>query len=233
MKVEEPFRPAEIEAVPPATEQATLVFSAAVSGVLREIAPRVRVTILRVLTRSGRSYFQQTAPYAGGEALDHSRSGRVFSFSTGIMGLAVKNKQVARTRIFPSLAELENAIEADMRRVGDPRALDQVARSYLAIPMLGATGSAVTTLYADAMQPNVFDNKKTVALIVAMCDGFCRVADQLSESPIAHIENFSIEIGTPVKDNEDVYDNVQELLPDIKVPQFDRMDYLNFQFTRY
>lgn len=226
-----PFRQAAVEPVPAATQLAALSFVSGVSGVLHGRSDRFRVVLHRVLSRAGKSYLQQASPYAGMETLDHSLAGRVLPLSTGVVGFAWKNGKIARTRDLAA-PELEAALPADMAHVGDKRDLADVARSYLAVPMLGPDGQSTTILYADTHTVGLFADDVLVALIASMAQGFCTVMDQMTTKPLSSIQNYELEKGAPVLEEENVYEHLQELVPAIPVPRYSSVRLLNLQTTR-
>lgn len=227
------FRPAKIEPAPSATQLAALSFASAISGMLSIRGRKVRVVLHRVINRLGIAYLQQTSPYAGTDRLDHSTAGRVFSFTTGVMGYALLHKQIAHTRKFQTVEELEGRLRADMKLVDDKRSFEIVARSYLAIPMLGADEEVATLLYADSMQPGVFANASQVKTLRDICQGFCNTIDQMVVAPLPYIENFPMQEARPAKDAVDVYPSVQELLPSIKVPRYKSLLSFNLETKSY
>lgn len=229
MSVAAPFRRPQVEQVPVATQLIALSFASAVSGVLLDRSPQVRVVMHRTMSRAGQRYLQQASPYAGEAQLDHSRTGRIHSFSTGIMGFAAKHRKVARTRIFETEDALFKTLRSDMTRVKDGRPIEEVARSYLAIPMTNAGDEIVSVLYADSKTARLFDDTDLIIQIVGMCQGFCRLVDQATKDPLPRTENFAPDDSAPVFDEDDVYGNFQEVIDDIPIPKYGDSKALNFE----
>lgn len=233
MEVARPFRENDpVEAVADATQLAALSFAAAVHGYLAPMSSGTRVVMHRAISRGGMTFLQQASPYAGRSSLDHSASGRIMDLDRGIVGYALKNKLIAHTKPFDSEEELFQAIQTSMKKVGDDRNFSDVARSYLAVPMIGADGETATVLYSDSFTSGLFA-PRIVEAVRDMCAGFCIALDQLSERPFAYVENFSRPRGEPTMGNPDVYDGVQQLAQGLQVPRYQRLSYFNLESKRY
>ena len=150
----------------------------------------------------------------------------------GIVGYALKAKLIAHTKQFESEEQLFQAIQTSMKIVGDDRSFADVARSYLAVPMIGADGHVATLLYADSFTPGLF-GPGIVEAVRNMCIGFCKAFDQVSERPFAYVENFERARGEPMRGNADVYEGVQQLAQGMEVPKYERLRYFNFESKRY
>lgn len=233
MEVALPFRKNDpVEAVADATQLAALSFAAAVHGYLSPMSSTTRVVMHRAISRGGMTYLQQASPYAGPSTLDHSASGRIMDLDRGIVGYSLKNKLIAHTKPFESEEQLFQALQTSMKEVRDDRSFANVARSYLAVPMLGADGDVATMLYADSFTPGLFE-LSIVKAVRDMCMGFCKAFDQVSETPFAYVENFARPRGEPMRGNPDVYDRVQQLVQGMAVPRYERVRYFNLESKRY
>ena len=180
------------EPVPAATQLAVLPFLAGVDGFLRGPAdvPDLRITIHRAMSREGEGYLQQMCGYIRADGVDFQSAGRTFRMDHGIIGAAFESGSVWRTRRYDDVASLLKDLSDDMKTAGDTRALESVAKSYLAIPFLGPVHEGkqepreiVTILYADCGVFNFFADGDRVRHLVEMCEGFCRLFDSLQRCP--------------------------------------------------
>lgn len=233
MEVAPPFRKDDpVEAVADATQLAAFSFAAAVHGYLAPMSSRTRVVMHRAFSRGGKMYLQQASPYAGQSTLDHAASGRIVNLDRGIVGYSYMNKLIAHTEPFESEELLFQALQTSMKDVMDDRSFADVARSYLAVPMIGADGDVATMLYADSFTTGLFDHS-IVEVVRDMCTGFCKAFDQVSVTPFAYIENFTRPRGEPMRGQPDVYEIVQKLVHDMEVPRYERVCYFNLDSRRY
>ena len=218
------------EPVPAASQLTALPFAAAVAGhIENHHKPSfLRVVMHRVMSRDGAGYIQQVSPYLGSPQYEPARAGRILPVTTGVIGNAMKTKSVVRTRHYADVRKLLADLKADMKSTNDTRSIDDVAKSYLAIPMLSARDEVITILYADTHTPNVFAKDALVDDILGMCCGFCALIDHLSEHPLSQIKNYPMEPGVPVTDDPTVYPRLQEVLKR-PVPHYQALRSFNFE----
>ena len=223
--------PSHPEPIPGATQLAALPFLSAVEGYLRREMPpgSLRLTLHRVMSRNSEGYLQQVSPYVGTTPYKPASAGRVFPVTQGIIGRAYKTKKAARTRKYDNEVALLADIKNDMHETGDRRDINDVATTYVAIPLLFGASDVVAILYAEAKQFNLFANDELVLDIMALCDGFCRVLDELTISPLGGIKNFRLEQGKPITEPETVYPRVQETIDLRPVPSFQKLRSFNFE----
>src|SRR5256885_1766384 len=112
MEKEYPFP----EPVPLATQLALLPFLSAMHGMLWPEDPRLRFTIHRTVTRENRQYLQQACNYVGPQIAAERRG----------VGRIMEEQDFLR--------DLQQALAND----GDDRDVSLSARSWLAVPFLGA-----------------------------------------------------------------------------------------------
>ncbi len=213
-----------------ATQFAVMPFVGAVAGRLRDSRKTtgLRVVLHRSILRDRQIYLQQTSGYLGDVPFDPGGAGRILKVNEGIVGRAYSEKKIARTRYFAA-AEVDGVLAANMKVTDDKRPLDQVAKTYLAIPMLTSTHGVAAVLFADAHTPNLFAEDDLVKEVVGMCRGFCTAMDRLLEHPLDRIRNLPIREGEPaLAEKATVYPAMQEVL-DWEVPEFQRLTTLNFE----
>ena len=87
-----------------------------------------------------------------------------------------------------------------------------VATSYLAVPFVDSRDQAIAILYAEGTQRNLFANDDLLTDIMAQCDSFCRVLDELIAHPLDGIRHYRLEPDVPVIDQETVYPKLQEVV---------------------
>ncbi|GAB0118583.1 hypothetical protein [Acidisoma sp. 7E03] len=226
--------PSYPEPIPGGTQLAALPFLAAVEGYLRKEATpaALRLTLHRVMSRNGGGYLQQVTAYLGTSEYQPASAGRVFPVTTGIIGHAYRDRRVTRTRKYESELELRGDLKSDMEATGDSRDISGIATSYVAIPFLfDSSDEVVAILYAEAQQFNLFADDRLMLDIMALCDGFCRALDALTDFPLPGIRNFQLEPGKPVSEAETKYPRLQETIDLRPVPSFQRLRSFNFQTT--
>lgn len=213
------------EPVPPASQLAVLPFLAAVDGYLREDGdvPGLRITVHRAMTREGHGYLQQVCAYlreGGGDW--RGKVGRFFAVDTGIIGAAYENGRVWRTKRFPDIDELNDALAKDKI---SPEA---IARSWLAVPFMGPQDQVVLILYADCLELNFFADDARAKRVVAMSKGFCRLLDWLQRDPFENLRNFPLQKGEPVRGVGGLY-SCQENVDGIDPPKFAEVPSFNYE----
>jgi hypothetical protein len=209
-----------------------LPFLAAVEGYLRTDAevPGLRMTMHRVMSRLGSQYLQQVSPYVGsGGVTGFEKAGRTFAVNEGIMGAAFETGRIWRTAHFDSLDALRAALQADMNDLGDTGPIADVAVSYLAIPLLSENGFPVLVFYADCKSLNYFTDDERVTAIARMCQGFCRVIDDLQRSPVDKLKNFPLQEAEPYRGAPTVYRGLQEIFEGALAPRFAFLQSFNFE----
>ncbi len=232
-------RPEHPEPVPTSTQLAVLPFLAALEGYLAQASDGkdLRVTMHRVMAREKHRYIQQICTYLGSESnLDsvgkqRIRAGRLFPANTGLMGKAIHEKRVFRTKHFENDQALEEELKKDLETTGSGRTVDEVAKSYLSIPFLGSDLSPVLVLYADSQKLNFFADDDRVYAVLNMCEGFCRFFDWLAtEEPFSTLRNFLTPDQEFKTTESTAYENVQELI-DVDLPKFKFIRSFNYETT--
>lgn len=220
------------EPVPAASQLAVLPFLAAVDGFLRDggDVSELRITVHRTMSREGSGYLQQVCAYVRGERLDsRGKVGRRFPVTEGIMGAAFEQGTIWRTKRYPTLADLQLDLATDMASVNDKRPLDDVAISYLAVPLLGPQDQPVLIFYADCKGLNYFADDTRVRSVVSMCKGFCRVFDNLQSEPFSNLKNFPLQKGKSVAGTPTVYGRIQEPFKELPAPRFNAISSFNYE----
>lgn len=218
------------EPVPSISQLCALPFVASVAGYLTvtQNLSRSRATLHRVMTRDGKAYFQQLCSYAGQE-IDHSKSGRLFAVSEGIIGKAYSECAVMRTRHLRDDDEWWTNYRADRRLTGDTRKEAEQVVSFLAVPLLDKAGkSALCVLYVEADGLNVFTTGEALKAVLGMCDGFCRLLDEIDAKPLPRLRNYPLPAGTPYIATPTVFPTLQEAVKTPSPPQFKQLTSFNF-----
>jgi hypothetical protein len=218
------------EPVPGASQFAVVPFIAAVAGFLHSsgVVERTRVVLHRTVNREGGEYLQQLSSYAG-ISYDPTQAGRMNPVTTGIMGKAYALRKIVRTGSYATADRLLADLQEDMAEVGDRRRLDEVARSYLAIPMVSDKNVVVTLLYADSFTINAFVNDARINTLLEMCRRFCQSVDELVKQPVPGIRNFELVPGTPVEDTATVYRRIQTVVEGAELPTYRQLSSFNFE----
>ncbi len=221
------------EPVPSVSQLCALPFVAAIAGYLTETAgcEHARVTLHRVMNRDKQAFLQQICSYAG-SALDHTKAGRIFAVSVGIIGKAFSERMIVRTRFQASEVDWWSSYRADRKEVGDTSAEVSQVLSYLAVPLLNAEGDdCVCVLYAEASGLNVFAAEVDLRAILGMCEGYCRVIDGLANTRLPRIRNYPLPVGTPINGNVTAYPRLQEAMKIPQPPRFRALTSFNFAPT--
>jgi hypothetical protein len=221
------------EPLPPASELAVTAFLSALQGYieLKGGSKALRLTLQRAMAVDGKRYLQQLSEYLG-EGGKGGEGGRIFPVTTGAMGEAYRLKRIVRTKDYPDEASLKADIAADMTRLQDERSVEDVALSYLAIPVLDRSGEeAVAIVYADTKAFNFFAEDEHVANIRAMTETFARFVDRLNESAIPRIRNFPLPPGVEVAEEPTIFRSVQEALESPAPPSFRTLSSFNFEIV--
>jgi hypothetical protein len=183
----------------------------------------------RVMNREGSGYLQQACGYLPINAPDWRASvGRIFAVNQGLIGAAFSDKKIWRTKEYSNESSFLPELEKAVRESGDEKQIEDVAKSYLAIPFLGPQNDVVLILYADCGEFNFFAKNDRVTRVVAMCHGFCRLFDRLQEEPFPTIRNFPLRQGVPVAAKKTLYQSIQESL-DIPPPTFVSVTSFNYE----
>ncbi|MBB5693533.1 hypothetical protein [Muricoccus pecuniae] len=233
------------EPVPTVSQLCALPFVAAVAGYLTDTvgcgSKATRVTLHRVMTRDHEAYLQQVCSYAGAE-FDHSKAGRLFNSTEGIIGKAFSERVIIRTRHLKDEKEWWLRYKEDRAAVSDTSGeVDQVL-SYLAVPLLSSDAKlTVCVLYVEAGGLNVFTTndqtttaiRPTTALdtVLGMCGGYCRTLDNLAVRPLTRLRNYPLPAGKPVSGHVTAYPHLQEAISEPKPPRFDTLTSFNFAPT--
>ena len=214
------------EPVPHASQLAVLPFLAGVRGFLQD-GKDIRVVMHRAMSREGKGYLQQVCNDVGPTETDpYAGVGRLWHINYGIIGMAYGTKAISRTKKFSDEGALRAALQADMDKVGDKGSIKQL--SWLAIPLIGASGVPVLILFADTFTFNFFADDARIKAVVDMCNGFCRLVDGLEESPFPRLRNFALKPGAMVEGPPSVYSSVQEPLEGWTLPAFRRLESFNY-----
>jgi hypothetical protein len=221
------------EPVPPASQLAVLPFLAAVDGFLRDgvEVPGLRITVHRTMSRDGDGYLQQVCAYLGQEEPDwRGKVGRTFPVDIGIIGAAFKNGLIWRTKSYTSFDKMRPDLLRAMRDTSDERNPEDVAWSYLAMPILGPQREVVLILYAECKELNFFADDNRVRRVAAMCRGFCRLFDWLQRHPFPNLRNFPLQKGQAITGSEHrVYKGIQESVRSIEPPRFAEIASFNYE----
>ena len=229
-----PNRPEHPEPVPTGTQLAVLPFISAVEGFLTPSANGAdfRVTMHRIMAREQHRYIQQICEYLG-NGIDRSTAtaGRLFPQATGLMGKAIEEKNVFRTKQYTSRDALDQDLKQDLVDTGSKKTIESTAVSFLSIPFVGADGQTVLVLYADSFQMNHFTDDALVENITNMCRGFARLLDWLTdEEPLENLRNFL----TPEKQfkpgESTAFERLQEAFH-TDVPKLKALKSFNFEVT--
>jgi hypothetical protein len=219
------------EPVPPATQLAIMPFLAAIEGFLngQGSIDGLRVTMHRIMVREGSGFFQQACGYLPIATTNwQDQVGRILQVNEGIIGKAREDQKIWRSKYFETEAEVLTALKQAMEKTGDDRPIEKVAKSYLAIPFLGATDEVVLILYADCNVPNFFGSDDRVQRTAEMCYGFARLFDKLQEKPFLTLRNFPLQKGTLVAGERTVYTDFQEEV-NFSLPKFQKLTSFNFE----
>lgn len=227
-------RPRFPEPVPSVTQLAVLPFLAAIDGFLSATAENkpFRVTMHRVMAREQHRYIQQICEYLGqGFEKSDQNAGRLFPQGTGLMGKAVSEKRIFRTKRYDTEDALLEDLRIDLEKTNPTKSIEQSAVSFLAIPLIGSDDETVLILYIDSYRFNHFADDEIVKSCVDMCHGLCRLFDWFSEEePLEKIRNFL----TPEKDfkpgNPTAFENLQEAF-DADTPKFRVLKSFNYEMT--
>lgn len=119
-------------------------------------------------------------------------------------------------------------LRKDMEATNDNRSLDDVARSYLAIPFLGPEEQVVVVFYADCFDVDFFADNRIVESVRSMCDGFCHLFDWSQEEPFPTLRNFPLQKGEPIKSTPTLYPTIQEPLA-LAPPKFKKVTSFNYE----
>lgn len=221
------------EPVPPVSQFAVLSFLAAVEGFIdwRGGGEQLRLTLHRITSIEGMLYIQQLVPYLGTGRLGQLGEGRLFPVTTGAMGEAYRCKEIIRTKRYDSLPVLEQDIRADKGDTGDTLDIKSVGLSYLSIPVLGPNSSVVALLYADTRTFNFFADDENVLGIHHLLSNFCKILDELENSPLPRVRNFPVGPGQEVTGAPGVYKRVQEAIRSPPPPQFEQVTSINYEIV--
>lgn len=221
------------EPVPPASQLCALPFAAGVAGYLTDALglANSRVTLHRIMTRDEDAYLQQICSYAGSD-FEHSRAGRLFAVTEGIIGKAFSERAIVRTRHFDAENEWWSAYKADRVEVNDTTEAFRQVVSYLAVPFLApAEDAVVCVLYAEAGGFNVFSQSDKLRVVIGMCEGYCRMLDALIGSPLPRVRNYPLPAGKPVCRTVNAYPRLQETVAEPRPPRFRFLRSFNFAPT--
>ncbi len=219
------------EPVSPSSQLAVLPFLAGVEGFLTQGQKdaKFRITMHRTIVREGSGYLQQLCTYLGPAGQDQSKVGRMFPVTEGIIGSAFDKRKIRRTKKYSNLADLQNDLKKDMRDTNDGRNINDVAKSFVAIPFLGLENQVVLILYAESYQLNFFADDKRIRNLLSMCMGFCRLFEWLeTERGFPHLRNFPLQKGKPMEGAPTVYRRIQETVK-LPVPRFQRLTSFNYE----
>ena len=221
------------EPVPAASQLAVLPFAAAVEGYLTGEQPniRLRLTVHRIMNREGQQYLQQLCRYLGPESSSGKLdTGRLLPVNYGIVGQALKDLTVLRTRHYPTQEALLTDLRKDFETIGrDVGKLQDEPLSWLAVPFQASDGKPVLVLFADCHQFNFFADDLRVEAVVNMCWGFARLADRLEQEPLPNLRNFGFDPGENVTGPKTVYETVQEWAKQFSVPKFQVLKSFNYE----
>lgn len=222
------------EPVQETSQLAVLPFVSAVTGVIlmKAGSSKLRVTMHRLMDREGYGYIQQICTYFGSAPFDQSTVGRMWPVDTGIMGRAMLQSKIQRTKRYPDAGALEAELRMDLLENNENKSTDDVAKSYLAIPFFSSlSNQSILTLYAESYSLNIFADDELVNEILAMCRGFCQLHDWLEDKkPLNSLRNFPLEIEKFERAAPTVYKRLQEEL-DLPVPTFGRLASFNYDVS--
>jgi hypothetical protein len=221
------------EPVPPASQLAVLPFASAVEGFLTGPRPsiKLRLTVHRIMGREGQQYLQQICKYLGPQSSEPKLdTGRLFPVNHGIMGQALEDANVLRTRHYANRETFQADLRSDFLSTGrDLAKLATEPLSWLAVPFQTKDGRPVLVLYADCHEFNFFAADARVESVVEMCWGFTRLIDGLEADPLPNLRNFAFDTGVEVKGAETVYPTVQERVTKFPIPTFQTLKSFNYE----
>lgn len=221
-----------MEPVPDGSELLALPFLSSIAGLLESGSPApYRLTLHRAMTRGGKRYLQQVAPYVEHSAAMTNGAGRIFEVDTRLIGRAFMRGKVYRTKRYDAVDVFEAALANDMQATGDRRSMSEVARSWLAVPFVVARSSPVLVLFAESNQFNFFADDALVRCVVGMCKGFARLLDELQLAPVGSVRNFPLESGSNSLGNCGAYQTIHEELDAPAAPQFATVKSFNFEIV--
>lgn len=166
---------------------------------------KVRYTLLRVVHRSDKSYFQQLCPYLPQKHYSHSDIGRIFDATEGITGEAYRTREVVASKV------------------------SSKNEAFLAIPFLDRHGSPVLVLFAQANQQGYFHNIDRIALLSNACDDFAKFLNLISEDTIYGILNYPNEGNKHVKPDKRL--NLNTVLYDALDMDVSSLNFESFDFN--
>jgi hypothetical protein len=179
----------------------------------------------------GQQYLQQICKYLGPQRFDGKLdTGRLFAVNYGIVGQALEEATVLRTRHYA----VRDIFDADLRSdfIATDRDLAKLATeplSWLAVPFQARDGQPVLVLYAECHEFNFFADDARVRAVVNMCWGFARLVDSLEKDSLPNLRNFAFHPGTKVTGAKTVYERVQERAKQFSVPEFQVLKSFNFE----
>ncbi|MEP6878414.1 MAG: hypothetical protein ABI865_06160, partial [Nitrosospira sp.] len=128
-----------VERVPQGSRVIVIPFISAVAGLIgsRDTAKKYRVTMHRVMTRLEHIYLQQLTNYVASHPGNEIGGGRILPVDAGIIGGAYMRNGIFRTKHYADRREFQKDLKKDKTTVGDARPIEDVAESYLAVPIDG------------------------------------------------------------------------------------------------
>jgi len=135
--------------------------------------PRLRLTVLAP-TESGKE-LEQVLDYVG-DPRGGRTAGRRFPVQSGISGKAYREKKAyAGTRSDNYDNYVDELVGKWAYTEQDARKLDQLARSWMAVPLVNARKEVEGVVYIDAARPNFFD-EPVDKIVVQGCVGIALFA---------------------------------------------------------
>lgn len=184
------------EPVPEVSQLLASSFLGGLSGALKaDGEANFKCTLHRIMSRAGHAYLQQVCGYFPSSRFKESDVGRIFDVDTGIMGKAFQTTQTWRTKHFPNSSKYEENLAAAMKRASDPSLIEDVGRSWLAVPLLNTHGDPVLIFYAESKAVNYFASDYVVDAILRACGGFTATLNILAKSDIGVAKNYPLNRG--------------------------------------
>jgi hypothetical protein len=153
----------------------------AASGFTESEREKLRMTIHRVVEAEKEAaepeWLEQVVPYVGGPG---GKPGRRFRIASGIIGLAVRDKQpVEASRESDDYAAfLRELIQKWGYTRAEAQGIQEDRQSWMAVPIFDKNQEVLGTVFLDSNQRNFFAGEEKQMLIIRACSG---VANYIEE----------------------------------------------------
>ncbi|MBJ2160263.1 hypothetical protein [Variovorax sp. IB41] len=201
------------EPVPEVTQFSLLAFLSALVGYLHSDTPQYsdfKLTIHRIVVHAETAFLQQACGYLSPSEYQPTMAGRIFKGNHGITGKALMEKKTWRTRRYASQALLEQDLVLDITDSGDFHAIEDLPRSWLAVPLLNIKNEVVLIVFGESKHFNFFADDGRVVAIQNMVTAFGNMNARMETSLMERVKNFSVERTPFTYENADAYRRIHE-----------------------